>query len=130
MMIRCESDLRRAYEAVIIIKKILPTLKRKDVAVSYIKDLKKDIREYLRGEAQKPQRRLVKDNGIDGYIVLMELPAFLDNKEIATMYFEEHEVLTCRPSLYDCTGQAFTSWYKVVERNGKQWAYHSICFDV
>lgn len=95
-----------------------------------VKELKRDIRGFFRKEKEKLQRRLVKDNGIDGYIVLMQLPSFLNSKEDAAVYFEENEVMTCRPSIYDCTGQAFTSWYKIVERSGSLWAYHSVCFDV
>ena len=34
------------------------------------------------------------------------------------------------PSAYDCTGQAFTSWYKVFVRGGRFWAYHHVSVDV
>ena len=34
------------------------------------------------------------------------------------------------PSAYDCTGQAFTSWYKVFARGGRFWAYHRVSVDV
>jgi len=130
MQIRSKNDLKLAYETINDIKEMLPKAQRTDTALEYIKNLKKDIREFFRKEKEKPQHRLVKDNGIDGYIVLMQLPSFLNSKEEAAIYFEENEAMTCRPSMYDCTGQAFTSWYKIIERSGRLWAYHSVCFDV
>ena len=130
MIIRSKNDLKLAYETINDIKEMLPMAQRTEAAVEYIKSLKKDIRAFFKKEQSKPQQRLVKDNGIDGYIVLIQLPSFLNNKEEARMYFEENEVLSCCPSIYDCTGQAFTSWYKIVERSGRLWAYHSVCFDV
>ena len=130
MQIRSENDLKLAYETINSFKEMMPMAQKPDAALEYIKELKRDIRGFFRKEKEKLQRRLVKDNGIDGYIVLMQLPSFLNSKEDAAVYFEENEVMTCRPSIYDCTGQAFTSWYKLVERSGSLWAYHSVCFDV
>ena len=105
MQIRSENDLKLAYETINSFKEMMPMAQKTDVALEYIKELKRDIRAFFRKEKEKPQRRLVKDDGIDGYIVLIH-------------------------SMYDCTGQAFTSWYKIVERSGSMWAYHSVCFDV
>ena len=93
-------------------------------------DLKKAIREYHKEQTAKPQQRLVKEYGIDGYDVLMELPEHLKDVETATEYFEAHEVMRCMPSMYDCTGQFFTISYKIFERHGKMWAYHQIRCDV
>lgn len=130
MQIRSENDLKLAYETINSFKEMMPMAQKTDVALEYIKELKRDIRAFFRKEKEKPQRRLAKDDGIDGYIVLIQLPSFLNSKEDAAVYFEENEVMTCRHSMYDCTGQAFTSWYKIVERSGSMWAYHSVCFDV
>lgn len=130
MQIRSENDLKLAYETINSFKEMMPMAQKTDVALEYIKELKRDIRAFFRKEKEKPQRRLVKDDGIDGYIVLIQLPSFLNSKEDAAVYFEENEVMTCRRSMYGCTGQAFTSWYKIVERSGSMWAYHSVCFDV
>ena len=109
MQIRSENDLKLAYETINSFKEMMPMAQKPDAALEYIKELKRDIRGFFRKEKEKLQRRLVKD---------------------AAVYFEENEVMTCRPSIYDCTGQAFTSWYKIVERSGSLWAYHSVCFDV
>ena len=72
----------------------------------------------------------MKDDGIDGYILLMELPDFLESKEEAEEYFEQRHVINATPSIYDCTGQAFTSGYKVFKRRNKFFAYHSVSYDV
>ena len=44
--------------------------------------------------------------------------------------FEEFIEISVIPSMYDCTGQAFTNWYKIFKRRGQFWAYHSVVFDV
>lgn len=113
MQIRSENDLKLAYETINSFKEMMPMAQKTDVALEYIKELKRDIRGFFRKD-----------------IVLIQLPSFLNSKEDAAVYFEENEVMTCRHSMYDCTGQAFTSWYKIVERSGSMWAYHSVCFDV
>ena len=90
-------------------------------------ELKQEIRRFNK---RSSDRRIVKDNGIDGFVELVELPEYLKSTEDATEYFEEYEVRHAIPSMYDCTGQAFTSWFKVFKRHNKFFAYHSICFDV
>lgn len=90
-------------------------------------ELKQEIRKFNK---RSSDRRIVKDNGIDGFVELVELPEYLKSTEDATEYFEEYEVRHAMPSMYDCTGQAFTSWFKVFKRHNKFFAYHSICFDV
>lgn len=99
MQIRSENDLKLAYETINSFKEMMPMAQKPDAALEYIKELKRDIRGFFRKEKEKLQRRLVKDNGIDGYIVLMQLPSFLNSKEDAAVYFEENEVMTCRPSI-------------------------------
>lgn len=130
MMIRNKKDLQIAYIILRSYTTMVP-LKGKEQAVQEkIRELKTEIRGYFRKKAQEVQRSIVKDYGIDGYVVLYQLPDFLKNAEDATEYFEEEERMVCCPSMYDCTGQAFTSWYKIFERRGRMWVYHSIAFDV
>lgn len=31
---------------------------------------------------------------------------------------------------YDCTGQAFTAWYRIVKMQGRFFAYHDVAYDV
>ena len=99
-------------------------------AEDIVKDLKKELRRFFRKKAQKSDRRIVKDNGIDGYIELIELPDRLRTLEEAKEYVEEYEVMEIVPSAYDCTGRPFTSWTKTFERNNRFFAYRSVCFDV
>ena len=95
-------------------------------------DVAKEMKEGIRRFQQKPARedRIVKDNGIDGYIRLSPLPACIETAEEANEYFMECEYCECIPTPYDCSGQAFTSWYKIFRRGGRFWVYHAICFDV
>ena len=85
MQIRSENDLKLAYETINSFKEMMPMAQKPDAALEYIKELKRDIRGFFRKEKEKLQRRLVKDNGIDGYIVLMQLPLFLNSKEDAAV---------------------------------------------
>ena len=87
MQIRSENDLKLAYETINSFKEMMPMAQKPDAALEYIKELKRDIRGFFRKEKEKLQRRLVKDNGIDGYIVLMQLPSFLNSKEDAAQTF-------------------------------------------
>ena len=74
---------------------------------------------------------IVRDDGIDGYVVKFPLPESIDNAEDADEYFREYEYIHYRPTYYDCTGQAFTSWYKIFRKpDGRFWAYHSVSLDV
>lgn len=114
------SDLALAYE---ILGLALERGKSEKAA-----ELKREMRRFT----HKPlsDKRIVCDYGMDGYVVLFPLPESIESEEEAREYFEEYEYLTCRPSAYDCTGQAFTSWYKLFVRNGRYHAYHSVSFDV
>lgn len=91
-----------------------------------------ELKREMRAFTNKPvsDRRIVRDDGVDGYVVLLPLPECVETMDEAREYFEECEYIHYRPSAYDCTGQAFTSWYKVFSRNGRFWAYHCVSFDV
>ena len=78
-----------------------------------IKELKYGIRGYVR---RTKDSHIIKDNGIDGYIELVELPENISCKEEAVNYFEMEKVLHAQPRSYDCTGQAVTLWYKLFQR--------------
>lgn len=104
-----------------------------DQAIEYILDeikgIKKDIRkEHKRHDADTG--RVIKSDW-DSYITLEELKIPADyTYDDAVEYFEEYEVIHMVPSQYDCTGQLFTSWYKIFKRNGKWMAYHAVNADV
>lgn len=67
--IKNKNDLRIAYEYLEILKELRKPIDR-------MQDVKRAIREYIHKESTD---RIVKDYGIDGYVVLMELPDFLEN---------------------------------------------------
>lgn len=91
-------------------------------------DLKREIRAFIHRPVS--ERRIIRDYGIDGYVELLPLPEHLETVEDAVNYFEDYEYRHYYPSAYDCTGQAFTNWYKVFRRRGRFWAYHSVAVDV
>ena len=101
-----------------------------EIAKDEIIKKKRKIRDIYKQENEKPERHIVHDNGIDGYIELLQLPEEITTRETADEWFQYNEYMECVPSAFDCTGQRFTSWYKLVERNGRWWAYHCISVDV
>lgn len=134
-MIQNIKDLRYKYESLLWaneLKKEVSSLDLDRYNV-FINKIKKEIRDYYKMEDEHKER-LIKDNGMDGYIILIELPSEInsvkiDSFELADEYFKAYEYRRCRPSMYDCTGQSFTRWYKIIKRNNKFYAYHSIDFD-
>lgn len=70
----------------------------------------------------------VKDFG-DGSVILL-LPIigtyFDTSLDEAIRIFEDNYEIRCANSPYDCTGQMFTVWYKLVKRQGMWYAYHYI----
>lgn len=123
MIIRNKEDLRFAY---MLLSEYKKSVRKHNPKAG---ELKKCIRSYL----HLPHCfRIVRDDGIDGYIKLMQLPEFLDseNKEEAIEWFERECYIEPVRSAYDCTGRPFTNWYKVFRRRGHWFAYHSVSFDV
>lgn len=118
--IKNKTELRLAYDYLQMSKEFGKSIEKQA-------EIKRAIREYSHKEVSYD--RIVKDYGIDGYVVLMELPDFLESQQDAEEYFEERHVIHAMPSIYDCTGQAFTSWYKIFKRRNRFYAYHSVCFD-
>lgn len=83
------------------------------------------------------ERRIIKDYGIDGYIEIVSIPEVFDEIEDsktdgpgAESFFRDFIEIQAVPSAYDCTGQSFTEWHKLVKRNGQYWAYHKVAIDV
>lgn len=127
MQVRSCSDLKVAYEILSIYKELISEHGKTERVEERIAEQKREIRKFHK---KSTDRRIVKDDGIDGYILLIELPETLGNMQDAEEYFEERETISAVPSIFDCTGQAFTSWFKVFERRGRFMAYHSVGFDV
>lgn len=132
MQVRNSNDLKVAYEVLSIYKELLSEHekiepKKMKSVKEKIAEQKQEIRKFHK---KNSDRRVVKDDGIDGYVLLIELPETLENLRDAEEYFEERETICAVPSIFDCTGQAFTSWFKVFKRRDRFMAYHSIGFDV
>ena len=146
MKISNDRDFRIGYEILSWVNERLAeddgnTESRKERII----ELKRNLRQYANrnttlfdaGMGFMCERRIVKDYGIDGYVELVSIPEVFDTladdaegNPGADTFFKEFLEIHARPSMYDCTGQAFTSWYKLFRRNGQFWAYHSVGFDV
>lgn len=87
----------------------------------------RSLREFCRRESD---RRIIEESDYGSYTALVELPAYVENEEDAEEWFEEEERREYVPSQYDCTGQSFTMWYKMVKRRGRWYCYHRIGLDV
>ena len=102
-----------------------------------IKELKRALRTFSHRDNTvdsilgfEVDRRIIHRDGIDGYIELVEIPEVFDTEESANEFFKEFIELRYYPSAYDdCTGEAFTTWYKLFQRNGSYYVYHNVCFD-
>ena len=129
--IRNGSDLRTAYEVLRDMQELPPLPGREKAVQEHIRQLKKDIRAFRQQQGQTGQRRVISDRGINGFVELVALPDSLSTKEEAAAYFEEKEAIQCPDSpVAGCTGRAFTDWYRIVCRQGRMWAYHSVSYDV
>ncbi len=128
MLVRNNNDARLAFDLINFVNNYAKEHPAMDLRNSpNIIDTKRKLRAFI----NKPKNEsIVKDYGIDGYISLIRLPEKLETEEAARDYFKEEEYLVCRPSQCDCTGQAFTCWYKLFKRQGNWMAYHRIAFDV
>ena len=120
-------DLRRNYSMLLFFKEMREKFRYRNEDLE--KSLKQSIRIYFRNQSRKPERRVF-DADYNGATYLIELPEEIKTEEIAEAWFEANEYRECVPSQYDCTGQAFTAWHKLVKRRGRWWCYHRICFDV
>lgn len=130
---------RKAYTAIAMFDEMMKEHPTDGHAVAdLVLEIKRDLREWTHrvpgdtdvGFGFIVNTRPVKDYGIDGYIALVSIPTEFTTEKDADEFFRDFLYMECRPSMYDCTGQAFTSWYKLFKRRGQFYAYHSIAFDV
>lgn len=138
MDIRSTKDLTFAYS----FRRFLQTEKgklpllpgQKDATDDLIREMSTAIHKYNRKQARRAaaerDRRIVKDYGIDGFILRIDMLNDFDSIDEARAWFEEYEVLHYRPTYYDCTGQLFTQWYRIFRHpDGHLIAYHSVACD-
>ncbi len=128
--IRNGSDLRTAYRVLHDMQGLAPLPGREEAAQGHIRQLKRDIRMFLRHQEQREPRCVICDRGVDGYVELVRLPGSFLSEEEAVAYFEEREAVRSPDSPGSCTGLAYTSWYRIVCRQGRMWAYHGVAYDV
>lgn len=143
--IKNSADFRRGYEWLRLLSDAHAAngFGKPEVAREEIANVKRELRAYANcpaavdvGMGFMCERRIVKDYGIDGYIELVSIPDVFDTltdkdgEPGAESFFMTFLYRGSRPSMYDCTGQAFTSWYKIFHRRGQFWAYHRVSIDV
>lgn len=121
MRVKSRYDVEFAYSAIDLFKK------KYGIQHKNVIELKRELRRYFH---QTTDRRIIHDNGIDGYTVLIACPDSVTDEESAEEWFMENEYRDCRTSAYDCTGQMFTPSHKLVNRQGKWYCYHDVRFDV
>ena len=93
----------------------------------HIPELKRNVRKY----SHKPvkEERIIRDT-FDDCIRLYPLPERITSEDVAKEYFEEFERVHYYPSPYDCTGQWWTTGYKLINKHGRWWVYHFMSHDV
>lgn len=129
--IKDNGTLRGAYALLMFMQNDISASAEKKAAVKNLAaTIKREIRAYNNRPA--PAARIIKDGGIDGYVELVRLPEELDhaNKVDAADWFLANRYLEYFPTPYDCSGQKFTSRFKLFRRRGHWFAYHSVCIDV
>ena len=127
--IRHDQDFRLAYEVLSILRENADRVDDPERLAKVIIETKRAMRCYSHRNVEY-ERRIIKDNGMDGFISLERLPKDITDMEEAKQFFERFMTYEYQPSLYDCTGQAMTNWFKIFPRNGSFFAYHSVSFDV
>lgn len=130
MEIRDSSQLKAAYGILNDMQGMKALPGREEAVQKHIKQLKRDIRAFLRQQEAKAERRIIREYGINGYVELVKLPGTLHAVEEAAAYFEEKEAVGCPDFPGGCTGRPFTVWYRVLCRRGNMWVYHSVSCDV
>lgn len=132
MNIRNMNDLSLSYELLAIWEKSAKEATDKahlEKALEKIMKHKKAIRAFT--NRPESNYRTIKGE-YDYKITLERLPEWANscNEEYLREWFEENRYIEAMPSMYDCTGQAFTSWYKFCKRRGNWYVYHFISFDL
>ena len=124
--IRDMHECQQAIEMCRFFEEMLPLSADPERTQNRINDYKRAYRAYLN---QASDRRIVKSDG-DGCILRIQVPGSIQTEEAAQDWFESRERMECRPSQYDCTGQLFTCWHKIVRIGGQLVCYHCIGIDV
>ena len=122
MTVHNNRDLRTFYELLHMLGD-----RRDDKTALYVEKIKMAIRAYR--DRPIDQAQIVR-SGLDSMVVAIPLPWHLETEEEADAYFRACYYREAYHSMYDCTGQVFTTWYKIFRRGGRFWAYHATAMDV
>ena len=95
----------------------------------HIREIKHTIRNY---HHRKDNKYIIKNDGADGFIELIELPENIKDKSTAEEYYEENIYISIPDRYFDFdrTGRPFTHWHKTIKRREKYFIYHSVGYDV
>lgn len=127
IMIRDDRDYKMYWEILHTIQELGAEFGLSDKKKDHIREIKVTLREYNK---KRPARRIGWGE-FDYWTELYRLDVPDDWKyEDVKDWFEEWEVCHCIPSQYDCTGQIFTTRYKIFKRHGHWMTYHSYGMDV
>lgn len=142
MVIKNRADYRRGYEWLKVLEEAVNngSFSNPKVAKEMIRDQKRILRTYAHKGTDEDlglgfygERRVIKhygNGGIDGHLELISIPKVFFTEEEAETFVKDFIVIKHPSSPYDCTGFAFTGWYKVFRRRGQFWCYHRVCLDV
>lgn len=130
MYVANSADLKVAYEELLFWRKESGLRNNPFINERIIKKLKEGIRDYFKRSNQNTVNLVKWDSDGDCMIIREDLPETIRTEEDAEDYFLYHKYREVTPSPYDCTGQLYTAWYKIFQRNGKYIVYHCICRDV
>lgn len=127
-MICNDSELRAAWKTVVFMSKSFPMT---DSLKGFLDFVKRDIRDYYARQEQNPIVQAI-DEGLGTFTYLIELPTDISNLDEATRYFIDQFYREAYPSPYDCTGQVFTTWHLIYQResDGRWMCWHSMAMDV
>lgn len=126
-----DMTIRQRFAWIRFLEDCRDSCQNKDAAERFLIREKRELRALLKKrDRASAAKRIVKDDGIDGFIVRIEFPEFIKTKEEAEAYFRQYEYIEPYYTYHDCTGRAFTSWYRLFLLNGVWTAYHSVRFDV
>lgn len=123
--IKNSRELKIAYEVLEEIQS-LKTEKSKEVSCR----IKIRIRDYFRERECELKRRCIKNYGDGTAIFLEELPEYIKTEPQAEDWFEYNRYIESPHTAFGCIGRLFTSWFKVICRRGRYYAYHYISCDV
>ena len=122
-MIRNQKDLRTTVSMIRFAEK---NGTGEEVANMVI-DMKRDVRKYRR---RGDDRRVIHDYGIDGGVLKIRLPEGIKTRLEAEDWFAMNEYIQFEPAPWDCSGRAFTGWYKLVKSSDGWVCYHRVCMDI